>query len=117
MLKMVSLDRIKDNPYRDKKRNPIDKTRVEQLTESIETTGFWKGIYGREVGDFVEIAFGHTRVDAARAAGKKEIPVEVEVLTDSDMLMRMTRENLRGELLVSLEAVSAVVKAFGAGTV
>jgi len=117
MNKMVLLTNIKDNPYRDKKRNPVDKTRVEQLTESIETTGFWKGIYGREVGDFVEIAFGHTRVDAARAAGKKEIPIEVENLSDSDMLMRMTRENLRGELLVSLEAVSAAIKAFGAGTV
>jgi hypothetical protein len=68
-------------------------------------------------GEFVEIAFGHTRVDAARAAGLKEIPVEIEKLTDSDMLMRMTRENLRGELLVSLEAVSAAVKAYGAGTV
>jgi hypothetical protein len=31
--------------------------------------------------------------------------------------MRMTRENLRGELLVSLEAVSAVVKAYGMGAV
>ena len=117
MLKMVPLSKIKDNPHRDKKRNPVNVDRVEQLKESIGTTGFWKGVYGREVGDIVEIAFGHTRVDAARAAGLKEIPVEIEELTDSDMLMRMTRENLRGELLVSLEAVSAAVKAFGAGTV
>jgi ParB-like chromosome segregation protein Spo0J len=56
-------------------------------------------------------------VDAARKAGLKEIPVEIEELSDSDMLMRMTRENLRGELLVSLEAVSAAVKAFAAGAV
>jgi hypothetical protein len=117
MLKMVPLSKIKDNPYRDKKRNPVDQARVEQLVESIGTTGFWKGIYGREVEKFVEIAFGHTRVDAARKACVKEIPVEIEELTDSDMLMRMTRENLRGELLVSLEAVSAAVKAYGAGTV
>jgi hypothetical protein len=117
MTKMVPLSNIKDNPHRDKKRNPINPDRVAQLVESIDTTGFWKGVYGREVGDIVEIAFGHTRVDAARAAGLKEIPIEIEELTDSDMLMRMTRENLRGELLVSLEAVSAAVKALGAGTV
>jgi hypothetical protein len=117
MLKMVPLSKIKDNPFRDKKRNPVDPERVAQLVESIGTTGFWKGVYGREVGEFVEIAFGHTRVDAARATGLTEIPVEIEELTDSDMLMRMTRENLRGELLVSLEAVSAAVKAYGAGTV
>ena len=117
MTKMISLDLIKDNPHRDKKRNPIDMDKVVSLKESIGTTGFWKGIYGRRVGKFVEIAYGHNRVEAARAAGLKEIPVEIEELTDSDMLMRMTRENLRGELLVALEAVSAAVKAYGAGTV
>jgi hypothetical protein len=117
MTKMVLLKNIKDNPYRDKQRNPIDPTRIEQLVESIGTTGFWKGVYGRECGESVEIAFGHSRVDAARKAGLKEIPVEIEELSNSDMLMRMTRENLRGELLVSLEAVSAAVKALAAGAV
>ena len=117
MTESVLLCDIKDNPYRDKKRNPIDKTRVQQLVESITTTDFWKGVYGRKKGDYVEIAFGHHRVDAAREAGLKEIPIEIMDLSDSDMLMRMTRENLRGELLVSLEAVSAAVKAFGTGTV
>jgi hypothetical protein len=117
MLKMVPLSKIKDNPFRDKKRNPVDQDRVAQLVESIGTTGFWKGVYGRQVGDFVEIAFGHTRIDAAREAGLKEIPVEIEKFSDADMLMRMTRENLRGELLVALEAVSAAVKALGSGAV
>jgi hypothetical protein len=117
MTKMVLLKNIKDNPYRDKKRNPIVPLRVEQLVESIGTTGFWKGVYGREQGESIQIAFGHSRVDAARKAGLKKIPVEIEELSDSDMLMRMTRENLRGELLVSLEAVSAAVNAFAAGAV
>lgn len=117
MTKMILLSDIRDNPHRDKKRNPIDTDKVKSLVESIGTTGFWKGIYGRVVGEHVEIAFGHNRVDAARAAGLKSIPVEIEKLTDSDMLMRMTRENLRGELVVALEAVSAAVRAFGAGTV
>jgi len=117
MTKMILLSDIRDNPHRDKKRNPIDTDKVKSLVESIGTTGFWKGIYGRVVGEHVEIAFGHNRVDAARAAGLKSIPVEIEKLTDSDMLMRMTRENLRGELVVALEAVSAAVKAYGAGTV
>src|ERR1017187_8344181 len=117
MTKMILLSDIRDNPHRDKKRNPIDTDKVKSLVESNGTTGFWKGIYGRVVGEHVEIAFGHNRVDAARAAGLKSIPVEIEKLTDSDMLMRMTRENLRGELVVALEAVSAAVKAYGAGTV
>jgi hypothetical protein len=118
MMKMIPLSKIKDNPYRDKKRNPVDQNKVEQLVESIDTTGFWKGVYGREAsGGFVEIAFGHTRVDAARQLGLKEVPVEIEELTDADMLMRMTRENMRGELLVTLEAVGGAVKALGEGKV
>jgi len=117
MTKMVPVSSIKDNPFRDKKRNPIDSSRVDALVESIHATDFWKGVYGRKVDDFVEIAFGHHRVDAARKAGLKEIPIEVMDLSDSDMLMRMTRENLRGELLSVIEAVSAAVKAFGAGVV
>ena len=118
MTKMIPLDKIKDNPYRDKKRNPIDPVRVGQLVESIEATDFWKGVYGRELDNgFVEIAFGHTRVDAAREAGLQEIPIEIMKLSDGDMLMRMTRENLRGELLLSLEAVSAAVKAYATGAV
>ena len=117
MTEMVPLSKIRDNPHRDKKRNPIDQEKVEQLKESIDTTGFWKGIYGRRVGGFVEIAYGHNRVEAARLAGLEAIPVEVEDLSDADMLMRMTRENLRGELLVCLEAVNAAVKAYGTGVV
>lgn len=117
MLKMVLLSKIKDSPYRDKKRNPIDTEKIEQLVESIGSTGFWKGIYGREAGEFIEIAFGHNRVEAARVAKLTEIPIEIEKLTDADMLMRMTRENLRGELLIALEAVSAAVKAVGDGAV
>jgi len=119
MTKLISLSKIKDNPFRDKKRNPIDQQKVEQIVESIGTTKeFWKGVYGRELLDgSVEIAFGHHRIDAARQAGLKEIPLEILELSDSDMLMRMTRENLRGELVLALEAVSAAVKAYGAGAV
>jgi hypothetical protein len=114
MTKLVLLSKIKDNAYRDKKRNPIDQGVVDQLVESIDATEeFWEGVYGREAGDYVEIAFGHTRVEAARKAGLKEIPITVRNLSDGDMIMRMARENVRGELPVMLEAVSAVVKALG----
>lgn len=117
--KMIPLSKIKDNPWRDKKRNPINPEQVERLAESIETTDeFWEGVYGREVeGGYVELAFGHHRLDAARAAGLKEIPITLRKLSDGDMLMRMARENMRGELPVMLEAVSAAVKAYGEGKV
>jgi ParB/RepB/Spo0J family partition protein len=117
MMKMVLLSKIKDNQYRNKVTNPLIPVRIEHLTESIKTTGFWKGVYGREQGEFTQITFGHGRVEAARKAGLKEIPVEVEELSDEEMLKRMTRENLRGELKAALEAVNAAVKAFAVGAV
>ena len=127
----VPLNKLKDNPWRDKKRNPINPEKVEQIAESIASTGeFWIGIYGRKVAnDFVELAFGHHRADAAKAvdtgdvleaaksAGLKEIPVAIREFTDGEMLMRMTRENLRGELPVVLEAVSAAVRALAEGKI
>jgi hypothetical protein len=128
---MVPLNKIRPNPWRDFKRNPIDADKVEQLTESIKTTGeFWIGVYGRKVtGGFIELAFGHNRleaakavdtgdaIEAAKAAGLKAIPVALREFTDGEMLMRMTRENLRGELPVVLEAVSAAVQALAEGKI
>jgi len=97
MTRMVPLNKIKDNPYRNKKRNPIDLELVAVLEESIDTTEeFWEGVYGREMGGFVEIAFGHHRVDAARKAGLKEVPITLRKLSDGEMVMRMARENVRG---------------------
>lgn len=129
-IEMVPLSKIKDNPWRDKKRNPINQEKVEQISESIVTTGeFWVGVYGRRIGNFVELAFGHHRADAAKAvdtgdvieaakaAGLNSIPVAIREFTDGEMLMRMTRENMRGELPVVLEAVSAVVRALAEGKI
>src|ERR1039458_8668692 len=112
MLKLVPLSKIKDNPWRNRKRNPLDENRVEAIVESIGTTEFWVGVYGRELKDgTVEIAFGHHRVAAAKDAGLKEIPVEVQSFTNGDMLIRMSRENLRGDLVGALEVVEAAVPA------
>jgi len=116
-IRMVPLDKIKDSPFRNKKRNPIDNDKVKHIAESVTATDFWKGIQGREVSGFIEVAFGHHRVDAARLLGMKEIPIEVLALSDADMLQRMTRENLRGDLPAALEVVEATIKAYADGTV
>jgi hypothetical protein len=113
---MVAIDKIKDNPYRDKVRNPIDQDLVDQLIESIEKTDFWVGVYGRKLKDgTVQLAFGHTRVEAARRAGLKQVPITLQDFSDGDMIMRMARENTRGTLPVVKEAVYAAVQALGAG--
>lgn len=130
-IEMVPLSKIKDNPWRDKKRNPINPENVAHIQDSIIRTGeFWVGVYGRKVaGGYVELAFGHQRTDAAKAvdtgdaieaakhAGLKAIPVAIRDFTDGDMLVRMVCENTRGELPVVLEAVSAAVRALAEGKI
>jgi ParB-like nuclease domain len=116
---MVPLSKIKDNPWRDRVRNPIDTERVEAIATSIgKTKKYWQGTYGRETaGGIVELAFGHHRLEAAKAEGLKEIPVTIEELTDGEMLVWMAQENVRGELPIVIEAVAAAVKALGEGKI
>jgi hypothetical protein len=116
--RMVPLSKIKDNPWRDRMRNPIDPDRVEAIAISIGKTKYWMGTYGREVsGGFVELAFGHHRYEAAKAQGLKEIPIILEPFTDGEMLVWMAQENVRGELPVVIEAIAAAVKALGEGKI
>jgi ParB-like chromosome segregation protein Spo0J len=104
--KMVPLNKIKDNPWRDRVRNPIDADRVEAIAVSIGKTKYWMGTYGRELPDgTVQLAFGHHRVEGAKAQGLKEIPIIIEDFTDGEMLVWMAQENVRGEVPVVLEAV------------
>src|ERR1035437_720548 len=128
---MLPLSKIRPNPWTDFKRTRIDTDKDDQLPESTATTGgCWVAVYVRKVaGGFVELSFGHTRleaakavdtgdaIEAAKAAGLKAIPVALRDFTDGEMLMRMTRENLRGELPVVLEAVSAAVQALAEGKI
>ena len=115
--RMVPLSKIKDNPWRDRVRNPIVPDRVESIANSIDKTGkYWLGTYGRDAeGGFVELAFGHHRYEAAKTQGLKEIPITIEPFTDGEMLVWMAQENVRGELPVVIEAVSAAVRALGRG--
>jgi len=114
MTRMVPLNKIKDNPWRDRVRNPIDADRVEAIAVSIGKTKYWMGTYGREMPDgTVQLAFGHHRYEAAKEQGLKEIPIIIEAFTDGEMLVWMAQENVRGELPVVLEAVYAAVRALG----
>src|ERR1039458_10743712 len=84
-IKLVPRDKVKDRPFRNKKRTPIDTDKVKHIAESVTATDFWKGIQGREVDGLVEVAFGHHRIDAARLLGMKEIPIEVLKLSDAEI--------------------------------
>ena len=69
---------------------------------------------GAESG-YVELAFGHHRLDAARLAGLADIPIELEEFSDGDMLMWMARENVQGSMPIMMEAISGAVRALAEG--
>ena len=93
----VALKNIHPNPWRYiNKGYPIDKAKVEKLRSSIQRTGFWDNLVGRKSKDgFIEIAYGHHRIEALRRefTPDHEIDVIVRDLDDVTMLKIMAAEN------------------------
>ncbi len=84
------------NPFRDLKKYPIDKSRVEKLKESIKHTKFWGGLVCRPhpaKKGYFQSAFGHHRIEALKDLKVKEISMKVFPYTDTQMLQAMANEN------------------------
>jgi hypothetical protein len=109
----VNISAIEPNPLRRLKDYPYNERKLDALQRSIKEVGLWEGIIARKVGNRVQIAFGHHRVEAARRAKLDRIPVIVRELTDKQMLQFMGRENLEdynADFLVMLETWEAAVE-------
>jgi ParB-like nuclease domain len=92
-LQNVPLDQIIANPWRDMALHPIDPDHVVDLRKSIRDHGFFSTIKGRRANGKVEIACGHSRVEAARKAKLESVPIFIDDLDDDAMLRLMTDEN------------------------
>jgi ParB-like chromosome segregation protein Spo0J len=109
----VSLSSLQPNPHRNLSAYPFIERKVESLKRSIEDIGLWESVIARPAGESYEIAFGHHRIEAARQAGIKTIPVIVKDLTDEQMLQYMGRENgedYSTDFLVMLNTWEGAVK-------
>lgn len=114
----VDLRKLKPNPLRDQRVDPIDPGKVEELRKSILEDGFWGGIVCRETPDGIEIGAGHHRVQAAIAAGVTTADVHVRELNDADMVRVYARENAtqRGEhATAQCGSVAAAVRLLARG--
>ena len=108
----VNISAIEPNPLRRLKDYPYNERKLEALQRSIDEVGLWEGLIGRKVGNRVQLAFGHHRLEAARRRKLDRIPVIVRELTDKQMLQFMGRENLEdynADFLVMLETWEAAV--------
>jgi hypothetical protein len=95
-LRRVPLSDIDPNPMRQLDVYPFKEKKIEVLRKSIREVGLWEGVIGRVVGNRVEIAFGHHRVEAARREFDPFVQINVIIrnLTDEQMVQFMGRENL-----------------------
>jgi hypothetical protein len=109
----IALSLIHPNPFRDFDLHPIDQAQVEKLRASIDADGFWASVVARKANGGYQIAFGHHRIEAARAQSLETVPIEVRDLSDWQMVRMLASENAtqRGSTAAAcLDAVAAISK-------
>lgn len=95
-VKYVEIDKVLDNPWRDMKNYPVKAAKIETLKLSIGQIGIWAGAHARPAKGrrgFYELAFGHSRRDAASELGIRKMPLIVNDYDDRDMVIMMAQEN------------------------
>lgn len=113
LIQTIDIEQVDANPFRRLREYPYVERKVEALMRSIKDVGLWEGVIGRAVGNRVQIAFGHHRVEAARRAGLQQINVIVRDLDDDQMLGFMGRENMEdynSDFLTMLETWEAAME-------
>lgn len=93
-VRVVSVDKIDINPYRNLHAYPTVRSKVEALKNSISINGVWPSIIARpSANGRVQQAFGTHRIAAAKEVGLKEVPIIMLELNDQQMLQYMAAEN------------------------
>lgn len=133
-LREVKLSSIDPNPFRDgsggkppatwdtvREAYGFDEAKLKELEQSYQANGVWAGVHVRPVGSRYQLAFGHHRIEAARRLELAKVPVIVDDLSDEEMIKMMAAENSEEYghdfALGVMNAVEAVVKAFGSGII
>jgi hypothetical protein len=122
---MVRLGQIDPNPFRDTGELAFRPDALHALARDIDRHGFWGMLQARVHPDNPEryqLVWGHHRLRVLReiSGEDREVPVEIVVLSDEDMLRRLVSENdpaYAGDALTYLQLVRATVEAFGDGRI
>ena len=101
----IDLDLIDPNPLQPRTR--FDETKLQELAESISTTGLVQPIVVRRKGPRFEIVAGERRWRAAQIAGLLKLPVHVAEVGDQDLLRTALIENIQREDLNPIEEAQA----------
>ena len=103
---MISITDIQKNPYQPRKE--FDREKLDELAQSIKENGVIQPIIVRQspvIG--YEILAGERRYRASLLAGLRSIPAVVKQLSDQEMMVQSTIENLQRENLNPIEEARA----------
>lgn len=95
----VPISKIRPNPFQERK--TFDD--IGSLATTMSKHGFWGSLVAREKKGMYEAAFGERRLLAAKKAGIKEIDLQVQDLTDEQMMVLTTVENTQRSDVPPLE--------------
>lgn len=120
--KLIPYNKIKPNPFRHMDRYPISEKKIEDLIASMDHTGFWENIVGRERNSHVELAYGHHRwIAFGRKFGNDaSMRIIIKDIPDEMMLCMMANENMQEygtNAAIEQETIRAVVEAYAEGRI
>jgi ParB family chromosome partitioning protein len=102
------IDAIRPNPYQP--RRSFDANKIEELAESIRSTGIIQPLIVRKSSPGYELIAGERRWKAAFKAGLKKVPVIIKDVSDDEVLKLSLIENLQRENLNPIEEADAYLR-------
>lgn len=122
MHKLIPLEKIVANPFRRMEKYPVREEKIAALMGSMERTGFWENVVGREQNGHVQLAYGHHRWVAFKKKYGKNASMNLIIrkISDEDMLRVMADENaeeFKFDAAVEMETIRAVVEAWAKGEI
>lgn len=103
----IDIKRIVANPFQP--RREIDGVKIEELAQSIKSSGLIQPVVVRRAGEKYELAAGERRLLACRKLGWQKITATVKILSDNDMATIAMIENLQRENLNFIEEAAGYV--------
>ncbi len=103
----IDIEKIKANPFQPRREIADDK--IDELAQSIKSSGLIQPIVVRRMGAKYELAAGERRLIACRRLGWQKITATVKQLSDNDMATIALIENLQRENLNFIEEAAGYV--------
>src|ERR1041385_6559039 len=104
-IREIGIDLIRPGPQQP--RTTFDQAKLEELAQSIRTTGIIQPLLVRPAGGLYELVAGERRWRAAQLAGLARVPVIVREIPDDRLLEFALIENIQRQELNAIEEANA----------